>query len=101
MNRERYAYSIINLKRKVFKKAKEVFGKREGAKWWHDKIMEYSKRMSILENDYQTCMSYHILNGSNDKGEEILPVVDFYQISSVRNFCLMTLSELNRKERKE
>lgn len=95
MDRERYAYSIINLKSKVFKKAKDVFGKGKGAIWAHNKIINYSNRMAILEKDYEACMSYHILIGSSDGGEEFSPIIDFYEFCSVRNFCFMVLAELN------
>lgn len=99
MNRQRYAYSIINLKNKVFKKAKDVIGKGKGAIWFHNKIIEYANRVAILERDYSACMSYHVLIGSSDGGEEISPIIDFFEICSVKNFCLMTLSELNQLER--
>lgn len=95
MDRLRYSYSIINLKNKVSRKAKDVFGKREGAIWWHNKIIEYYNRIIILEKDYVLCMSYHILIGSTEEREEFSPIIDFYEFCSVRNFCLMTLSELN------
>lgn len=101
IDRERYAYSIINLKSKVSRKAKEVFGKREGAIWWHNKIIEYYNRIIILEEDYVSCMSYHILIGSTEEGEEFSPVVDYFEISSVKNFCFMVLAELNSFKKKE
>lgn len=100
MDRQRYAYLIINLKSKVFKKAKDVIGKGSGAIWFHNKIINYANRMAILEKDYEACMSYHILIGSTEGGEEFSPVVDFFEFCSVKNFCLMTLSELNNLERK-
>ena len=101
MNRERYADLIINLKSSVHRKAKEVIGKSKGANWWHEKIITYANRMAILEKDHLTCMSYHILIGGTKGGEEFSPVVDFFEICSVKNFCLMVLAELNSFKKKE
>lgn len=96
MNREGYACEIRNLKNRVSDKAREVIGKGKGAIWWYGKIVEFSDRIKILEEEYITCMSYHILIGSTEGGEEISPIIDFFEISSVKNFCLLILSQLEK-----